>query len=80
MQLKIMYFALLYVIQGYALLGSTIGVRFKKKDKNLLKKVCEARGEDVSDFIRRSIRKELARLSFLSDEDKKALGMQIGES
>ncbi len=39
-------------------------------------KVCNARGEDLSDFVRRAIRKELASLSFLSDEQKKALGIK----
>jgi len=52
-----------------------IGARIEIELKSLIEKICIARGEDVSDFIRRSIRKELARLSFLSDEDKKALGL-----
>ena len=38
-------------------------------------KVCSYRGEDVSDFIRRSVRKELAELSFYPDHVKKALGV-----
>ncbi len=41
----------------------------------LLKKVCKARGEDLSDFVRRAIYKELADLSFLPKEQKKALGL-----
>jgi hypothetical protein len=45
-------------------------------DKALLERVCKARGEDVSDFVRRSVRKELARLSFLSPVEKKALGLK----
>lgn len=32
--------------------------------------------EDLSDFARRAIRKELASLSFLSGDDKKALGIR----
>ena len=47
-----------------------------QEDKTLLEKVCKARGEDVSDFVRRSIRKELASLSFLSPADEQALGMK----
>jgi hypothetical protein len=39
-----------------------------------IKKICRDRGEDVSDFIRRSVLKELATLSFLPPEQKKALG------
>jgi hypothetical protein len=45
------------------------------EDIELVKKVCKARGEQVSDFVRRSVRKELARLCYLSDEEKKALEM-----
>ena len=56
--------------------NNTIGVRIPQEDKTLLEKVCKARGEDVSDFVRRSIRKELASLSFLSAEEKKALGVK----
>lgn len=52
-----------------------IGVRLDPKDKRLLEKVSKARGEDVSDFIRRAIRKELASLNFYPEETKKALGL-----
>ena len=58
------------------MLSTTIGVRFKDQDKDLIKKVYEARGEDVSDFIRRSVRKELVSLSFFSADTKKALGIK----
>jgi len=54
----------------------TIGVRVSKEDRTLLDQICKARGEDLSDFVRRSIRKELASLSFLSHDQKKALGMK----
>jgi len=43
---------------------------------NLLREVSRARGEDVSDFVRRAILRELALLSFLPDRQKKALGLQ----
>lgn len=52
--------------------------RMSTEDIELLKKVCKARGEDLSDFVRRSVRKELARLNYLSEEEKKALGMMEG--
>lgn len=38
--------------------------------------VSDARGGDVSNFVRRAILKELASLSFLSDDKKKALGIE----
>lgn len=53
-----------------------IGFRVPVEDKELLEKVCRARGEDISDFIRRAIRKELARLSYYPEEVKKALGIK----
>ena len=54
----------------------TIGVRVTQEDRKLIDTVCKARGEDLSDFVRRAIRKELANLSFLPDDQKKALGMK----
>lgn len=55
-----------------------LGVRVTPRDRQLLDKVCKARGEDLSDFVRRAIRKELAELSFLPADDKKALGVKEG--
>jgi hypothetical protein len=60
--------------------NSIISVRMPHEDKALLERVCKARGEDLSDFVRRSVRKELAILSFLPDEDKKALGIRVEAS
>jgi len=54
-------------------------VRFSQKDVRLLKKVCEARGEDISGFVRRAVKRDLARLSFYTEEEKKALGVDRGE-
>lgn len=55
----------------------TLGVRVTLEDRRLLEMVCNARGEDLSDFVRRAIRKELASLSFLPDDQKKALGIKL---
>lgn len=52
-----------------------IGVRLKDEDQQLLLRVCDARGETVSDFVRRCVRRELASLSYYPDEVKKALGV-----
>ena len=57
--------------------NTNLGVRVSPEDRDLLDKVCKARGEDVSDFIRRAIRKELAELSFYPEDVKKALGMHM---
>lgn len=45
----------------------------------LIKRVSKARGEVMSSFARRAILKELALLSFLSDDEKKALGVDEGK-
>jgi len=55
-----------------------IVVRLNPDDKELVVKVAKARGEDLSDFVRRAIKRELARLSFLSEDEKKALEMPAG--
>ena len=54
------------------MLSETIGVRFQEEDKELLENVCNARGEDISDFVRRAVRKELASMSYYSAATKKA--------
>lgn len=55
--------------------NTRIALRINPQDRILLDKVCEARGEDISDFVRRAIKKEFASLSYYSDDTKKALGM-----
>jgi uncharacterized protein (DUF1778 family) len=55
-----------------------IGFRIDPNDRHLLQKVCKARGEDMSDFARRAIKKELASLSYCNQETKKALGISKG--
>jgi hypothetical protein len=54
---------------------NTIFTRINQDEFDLLKKVSNARGESISTFVRRSVKSELGRLSFLPDEDKKALGI-----
>lgn len=48
-------------------------IKIEADDIRIIKKISLARGDDVSDFIRLSIRKELARLGFLSKDEAKAL-------
>ncbi len=54
-----------------------IFARMTREEVDLLKQIAENRGEDLSDFVRRAVKMELARLSFLSPEEKKALGMEV---
>jgi uncharacterized protein (DUF1778 family) len=56
-------------------LSKQIGVRLTPKLYGLLKRITNARGEDISDFVRRAVYKELAALNFLPREQKKALGL-----
>ncbi len=58
-------------------MNNIVGVRIEQEDRELLRKICRARRESVSDFIRRSIRKELARLSYLDKDDAKALEVDV---
>jgi len=56
-------------------LSEKVSIRVTKRDKELLEKICRARGEDPSGFVRRAVRKEFAALSYLPEEEKKALGI-----
>ena len=60
--------------------NSVIFARMPKHDVELLKKVAKDRGEDLSDFVRRAVYKELATLSFLSAGQKKALGIKLSDT
>jgi len=52
-----------------------VAVQFNKQDRDLLRDVCQKRGETMSSFIRRAVKKELAKLSYYKPETKKALGI-----
>lgn len=53
--------------------------RMPEDEMKLIKEVCRSRGEGISNFVRRSVLTELARLSYLSEDRKKALGvLEIG--
>ena len=54
-----------------------LGVRVTEDLYSRLRIVSNARGEDVSDFMRRAILKELAFLGYLSEGQKKALGIRM---
>jgi len=50
-------------------------VRFTKRIRDLVRQVAQARGVDEGDVVRQAVHLELARLSFLTDDEKKALGV-----
>jgi len=53
---------------------TTIALKIDKRDRELLNKICKARGESISSFVRRAVRREFARLAFLSEDELKAFG------
>jgi hypothetical protein len=57
-------------------LAHQIDVRLDPKVNRLIRSVASARGQDVSNFVRALIKAELARLSYLSPDEKKALGIR----
>ncbi len=57
------------------MLNKQIGIRLTPRHYALVREVAKRRGEDVSVFVRRSLLRELAVLSYLSEDEKKALGV-----
>lgn len=55
------------------MLTELMGVRFDPNTYELIQKVSGAQGIGACDFVRIAVRRELARLSFLPAEEKKAL-------
>jgi len=56
--------------------NAVITLRVPEKDKSLLELVCDARGENISVFLRRSYKKELAALGYFENGTVKALGIR----
>ena len=55
------------------------GLRFDEQTYALIRQVAERRGMDLADLLREMVRTELARLSYLSPADKKALGVGVND-
>lgn len=55
-----------------------IGARVTPTIHELVQKVSDSRGMNTSDFIRFLIKRELAKLSFLPEDTKKAFGIKEG--
>jgi len=58
-------------------LTKNVGIRLRPEDYRLLEHIAKARGIDKSDFIRQAIRSEFAKLGYLDDRSKKALGVHL---
>jgi len=57
-------------------LTELIGVKFDPGTFKLIKEVADLQGVGACDFIRLATRRELARLGYLPDEERKALGVE----
>ena len=62
------------------MLSVHLGIRLKPEEKKLLQRVSDARGEDVSSFVRRSVFKELASLNLLPADQVRALGLEVNST
>jgi len=51
-------------------------IKIEERDLDLIHRISKKRGENSADFARRSIKKEIARLGFLTKEEVKALGIK----
>lgn len=52
-----------------------IGILIDPKDRQTMEQACETRGEDISSFVRRAIKKELIALGCNPAEDAQVLGL-----
>ena len=50
--------------------------RVTEKDKQTINEIAKDRGENLSDFVRRSVKKELGRMGYLSQSEMKSLGLK----
>lgn len=61
-----------------SLMENAIRVRISSHDRELIDRVCKIRGEDLSSFTRRALKKELADLGIYSEGELTILGIKIG--
>jgi uncharacterized protein (DUF1778 family) len=50
-----------------------VGARLTLEDRRFIKEACKARGENISSFLRRALKRELARMGYFSEKERKAL-------
>jgi len=66
-----------YLVKHMSYMGSTIQVRISSNDREMIEKVCKIRGEDLSSFTRRALKKELAILGLYNKGELTILGIKI---
>ncbi len=55
---------------------STISLRVEKQLHDLIEDVAHKRGQDISSFVRLTLKEKLARLNQLSEDERVALGLK----
>ena len=55
---------------------STISLRVEKQLHDLIEDVARKRGQDISSFVRVTLKEKLARLNQLSEDERAALGLK----
>ena len=61
-------------LHGVKEMPRRIGFEISSNDRALVEEVCATRGEAISSFMRRVVKRELVRLGYLGDDVKRALG------
>ncbi len=61
-------------VRGVKEMPRRIGFEISNQDRALVDVVCATRGEAISSFMRRIVKRELVRLGYLGDDVKQALG------
>jgi hypothetical protein len=64
------------VCRNKTMSNSVIVFARMKGEVSQVREICKLRGEDLSDFVRRSVKKELALLGYLDPAATKALGVR----
>jgi hypothetical protein len=59
--------------------NTKLGAKFEESTAEQFREFCDARGQNLSSVIRRLVLEELASHSYLSEDKKKALGVDSSE-
>ena len=59
------------------MVAKLVSVRVPEEIKELLERLASARGEQISDLVRRAIKRELARAGLLDSEEAKLLEIRL---
>ena len=57
-----------------------MNIKIEARDLKIIQKIAKNRGQNTSDFVRMTLRQEIARLGFLKNDAAKALDVQYQKS